>query len=760
MEQGTLSQHPESQQPESSQHHELLETILPNKLNKAGHYLSDEAKVGLLEAYHFAKDAHNGQFRKSGEPYIIHPVAVTQILAEMQLDVGALIGGLLHDTVEDTPVSLEQIAEHFGDDIARIVEGETKISRRIKVGTQAEDKSQAQAEYLKQMFLGMVDDVRIILVKLADRLHNMRTLGAMPEHKQRRIANETLEIFAPLADLLGINHIKSELQNLGFLYAEPEMYREIEQEVRTASREREKQVKRSEEMLVARLKAEGLEADVSGRSKQLYSIYRKMQRDNKSLEQIFDLMAVRAILKPNPNDNFMTAMEQEKALCYRTLGIVHATWTPIPGRFKDYVAAPKHNGYQSLHTTVIGFDGQPIEVQIRTERMHEIAENGVAAHWAYKEGLDDTQEVGRRLEWMRQLLDLDSLSENAGLFIDTVKNDLFSERVYVFTPKGKVINLPWGSTPLDFAYQVHTQVGHTCVGAKANGVIVPLTYTLQTGDRIEILTNRQANAAPSVDWLNIVQTRSAKQKIRYFLRQQEKQEHLAAGKRSLEKALRRKHLSVNEYTSKVKLEEVARQLLHSDNSDDLFLALGNKRLMPKQVLAILAPESAKPSPKPKRPAPKTGSDSQAILVDGFPAVAHMGRCCSPVPGDDIVGYVTRGRGVTVHRVNCANVRHLLAKESERIAQVSWRSQANEQFLVDLEVIAYDRPRLLEEVLGILGMLNKSALRVAAQVPQHNEARIHFRVNVKDQAELDHLQKLLLNVENVREVRRIKIGFRE
>lgn len=740
----------------SSQFLQLLDEELPQALLAATHYLSPKEQANILAGYHFAKDAHSGQFRKSGEPYIIHPVAVSIILAEMQMDSATLLAGLLHDTVEDTPVTLEDIEARFGKTLARIVEGETKISARIKVGTRAEDKSQAQAEYLKQMFLGMVDDVRIILVKLADRLHNIRTLEAMPEHKQKRIATETLEIFAPLADLLGINHIKSELQDRGFYYAEPEKYRQLEREVRQAAQEREKQVQRSTEMLIDRLKLEGLDADVSGRSKQLYSIYRKMQRDNKNIEQIFDLMAIRAILKTNSNDSTLSPSEQEKALCYRTLGIVHATWTPIPGRFKDYVAVPKTNGYQSLHTTVIGLEGKPIEVQIRTERMHDIAENGVAAHWAYKEGLQDQQEISKRLDWMRHILDFDSLTDSASFFIDTVKNDLFSESVYVFTPKGKVINLPRGSTPLDFAYQVHTEVGHKCIGAKANGEIVPLSYILNTGDRLEILTKK--TAVPSSDWLKIVKTRSAKQKIRYYLRKQEKQEHLAAGKRSLEKALRRKNLSITEYTSKAKLEQVARHILHSDSVDDLFLALGNKRLMPRQVINLLAPHTSKPSPRPARPTPKNSRDSEAILMDGFPTFAHIARCCSPVPGDDIIGYVTRGRGVTVHRITCSNIKHLLYKESERCAQVSWNQHAREDFLVNLEIIGNNRPRLLAEILKAIGSLNRDALRVEAQGYDSSEAHTMLRVEVRDQQELEHMKQLLLQIDGVTEVRRVKTGF--
>src|SRR5690625_4084258 len=573
---------------------------LLNSLQTKTSYLSEADQERLAEAFELAREAHDGMRRRSGEPYIVHPVAVTALLAEMNLDADALIAGLLHDTVEDTDVTFEQIEEKFGVAVRRIVEGETKISKlAVRV---YEDE---QSENLRQMLLAMVGDVRIILVKLTDRLHNMRTLGAMPPDKQQRISRETLEIFAPLAHRLGISHIKNELEDLSFLYLEPERYRMLERQVRARHVERESFLSDSLKLLEERLAREGLEFEVSGRSKHLYSIHRKMVRDGKNLDQIFDLMAIRVIIRSSddPDDDLM-----EQAVCYRALGIVHNLWSPIPGRFKDYIAVPKPNGYQSLHTTVIGLQGQPIEVQIRTPRMHGVAEFGVAAHWAYKAGRQNPDEIKRRLDWMQQLLDVNDDSESAGAFIDTVKSDMLSERVLVFSPAGDVYNLPRGSTPVDFAYSVHTQIGHRCVGARVNGEIVPLGYRLKTGDRVEVLTNRSANYGPSNDWLNLAHSRSARQKIRHYFRQQEKQGQLDQGRKTLERALRRKHLPISSYASRAKLEEAAAGLLDGDSSaDDLYVALARKQLQPKQVVDFLAPEQvSKPAIPVVDPAARRG----------------------------------------------------------------------------------------------------------------------------------------------------------
>jgi GTP diphosphokinase / guanosine-3',5'-bis(diphosphate) 3'-diphosphatase len=716
-------------------------------------YLPTVEQERVADAFKVAEEAHRGMNRRSGEPYITHPVAVAALLAEMHLDGDALVAGLLHDTVEDTFVTLDDIEGRFGATVRRIVEGETKISKlAVRV---YEDE---QAENLRQMLLAMVGDVRIILVKLADRLHNMRTLASMPPDKQERIARETIEIFAPLAHRLGINHIKNELEDLAFSYLETDRYRQLQRQVRMRHNEREAYVNESIEQLGTRLASEGLRFELAGRSKHLYSIHRKMQRDGKHLDQIFDLMAIRVIIDPDgatPHEEGMpydlTGDERDKALCYRALGIVHSLWTPIPGRFKDYVAVPKPNGYQSLHTTVIGLLGQPIEVQIRTRGMHEVAEFGVAAHWAYKQGIDDVAEVQKRLAWMQQLLDVDTSEDSAGAFIDAVKSDLLAERVLVFTPAGDVVNLSRGSTPIDFAYQVHTEVGHRCIGARVNGEIVPLTYGLKTGDRVEILTNRSHQYGPSPDWLSIVVTRSAKQKIRHYFRLQERAGQLEVGRKALERALRRRDLPVSQLMTKARLEAAARALLHSDTHEDLFLAIASKRLAGKVVVDALAPQSVG-APKVQQPvqAPVTKSVS-GVFVDGLDAPAKLAQCCSPVRGDDVLGYITRGRGVTVHRVDCPNVKHLMVSDQARLVQVTWDTPAGEVFPVDFEIIGVDRPGLLKDVLDVIAGMNKSASRVAADVQSATKARIHVRVDVKDQSEIEHIKT---NVQRVADVTRI------
>ena len=732
----------------------IMHGILTSLQDKTG-YLDDASRARVTRAFELAEEAHRGMRRRSGEPFITHPVAVTALLADMRLDADALVAGLLHDTVEDTDITFEQIEECFGATVRRIVEGETKISKlAVRV---YEDE---QSENLRQMLLAMVSDVRIILVKLADRLHNMRTLAAMPPAKQQRIAKETLEIFAPLAHRLGISHIKNELEDLSFSYLEPERYRLLERQVKMRHVERESFVHDAIRLLDDRLGAEGLSFEISGRSKHLYSIYLKMQRDNKNLDQIFDLMAIRSIFDPSGSvAEGLSEDEAEKAVCYRALGIVHSLWTPIPGRFKDYVAVPKHNGYQSLHTTVIGLRGQPIEVQIRTRRMHEVAEFGVAAHWAYKEGLEDTVEIQARLEWMKQLLEVDQGAESSEAFIDHVKYDILAERVLVFTPAGDVLNLPHGSTPIDFAYQVHTEVGHRCIGARVNGEIVPLGYMLQTGDRVEILTNRSAQSGPSPDWLNIAVTRSAKQKIRHHFRQQERQGQLESGKKTLERALRRKKLPVAKLTTKGRLDSAARTLLNSDSADDLYLALASRRLPVRQLLEVLAPDSTvEPQQQPATvPQPKRGPNG--ISVDGLDAPAKLAQCCSPVRGDDVVGYITRGRGVSVHRFDCPNVKRLLEHEGERIVNVTWDAPSGEVFAVDFEIVAVDRPGLLKDILNVIAGMNKSATRVAADVQDTSHARVHFRVDVKDHGEIEHIKHNVSRIADVTSIYRSKPGLK-
>lgn len=726
---------------------------LKTGLLEATAYLPERERARVAEAFDVAERAHRGDVRRSGEAYITHPVAVAELLAEMLLDADAIIAGLLHDTVEDTSLTFDDVEAGFGAAVRRIVEGETKIS---KLAVRAYEDE--QAENLRQMLLAMVGDVRIILVKLADRLHNMRTLASMPHAKQQRIARETLEIFAPLAHRLGINHIKNELEDLSFSYLDPDRWEQLARQVRMRSAEREAYVEASIAALETRLKAEGLRFELAGRSKHLYSIHRKMLRDGKNLDQIFDLMAIRVILDtdgPNAGGD-----DEEKASCYRALGIVHSLWTPIPGRFKDYVAVPKPNGYQSLHTTVIGLQGQPIEVQIRSRRMHEVAEFGVAAHWAYKQGIDDVGEVQKRLSWMQQLLDVDTDADSAGAFVDAVKTDLLAERVLVFTPAGDVVNLPRGSTPLDFAYQVHTEIGHRCVGARVNGEIVPLAYTLQTGDRVEVLTNRSQSYGPSPDWLQLATTRSARQKIRHWFRARERVGLLEAGRRILERALRRRQLPVAASTTKAKLDAAARQLLKSDAADDLLLALAAKRVQVKQVIDLLAPApAAEPEPAPALAPSQARKSVSGVFIESMDTPAKLAQCCGPVRGDDVIGYITRGRGVTVHRVDCPNVKHLMQAEPERLVQVTWEAPAGEVFAVDFEILGVDRPGLLKDVLDVLASMNKSANRVAADVQSSTKARIHVRIDVKDQGEIEFIKQNVARIADVTRVYRSRPGLK-
>ncbi len=715
-------------------------------------YLPERERARVSDAFDVAERAHRGDVRRSGEAYITHPVAVAELLAEMLLDADAIISGLLHDTVEDTSLTFDDVESGFGAAVRRIVEGETKIS---KLAVRAYEDE--QAENLRQMLLAMVGDVRIILVKLADRLHNMRTLAAMPHAKQLRIARETLEIFAPLAHRLGINHIKNELEDLSFSYLDPDRWEQLSRQVRMRSAEREAYVTASIEALTDRLETEGLRFELAGRSKHLYSIHRKMLRDGKNLDQIFDLMAIRVVLDAAGVPG--TVDDEEKAGCYRALGIVHSLWTPIPGRFKDYVAVPKPNGYQSLHTTVIGLQGQPIEVQIRSRRMHEVAEFGVAAHWAYKQGIDDVGEVQKRLSWMQQLLDVDTDADSAGAFVDAVKTDLLAERVLVFTPAGDVVNLPRGSTPLDFAYQVHTEIGHRCVGARVNGEIVPLAYALQTGDRVEVLTNRSQSYGPSSDWLQLATTRSARQKIRHWFRLRERAGLLEAGRRTLERALRRRQLPVATSTTKAKLDAAARQLLKSDAGEDLLLALAAKRVPIKQVIDLLAPAATSEATTPTLAQSQARRSVSGVFIENMDAPAKLAQCCGPVRGDDVIGYITRGRGVTVHRVDCPNVKHLMQAEPERLVQVTWEAPAGEVFAVDFEILGVDRPGLLKDVLDVLSTMNKSATRVAADVQSSTKARIHVRIDVKDQGEIEFIKQNVARIADVTRIYRSRPGLK-
>ncbi|GAA6755503.1 MAG: bifunctional (p)ppGpp synthetase/guanosine-3',5'-bis(diphosphate) 3'-pyrophosphohydrolase [Thermus sp.] len=715
------------------------------KLEPHLEYLSPEEREKVRQAYLFAEEAHRGQVRKSGEPYITHPVAVAEILASLRMDADTVAAGLLHDTLEDCGVAAEELERRFGPAVRRIVEGETKVSKLYKLANlEGEEK---RAEDLRQMFIAMAEDVRIIIVKLADRLHNLRTLEFMPPEKQKRIAQETLEIYAPLAHRLGMGQLKWELEDLSFRYLHPEAYQALLSRIQETQEARERLVKKAMAALEEALKRdELLQAqlqgfEVTGRPKHLYSIWKKMEREKKALEQIYDLLAVRVILDPKPSPTEEGRALREKQVCYHVLGLVHALWQPIPGRVKDYIAVPKPNGYQSLHTTVIALEGLPLEVQIRTREMHRIAEYGIAAHWLYKEGLTDPEEIKRRVSWLKSIQEWQQEFSSSREFVEAVTRDLLGGRVFVFTPKGRIINLPKGATPVDFAYHIHTEVGHHMVGAKVNGRIVPLSYELQNGDMVEILTAK--NAHPSKGWLEFAKTRSAKSKIRQYFRAQERQETLETGQGLLERYLKRKGLPK---PTDSQLEEAAKRLGLPPSPEELYLALALNRLTPKQVAEKLYPKALLKPEKPK-PAPK--NEWGIRLEQDLHAPIRLASCCEPMKGDAILGFVTRGRGVTVHRADCPNLRRILqGPEADRVIGAYWEGVGGK--VATLEVLAQDRAGLLRDVMQVVAEAGKSALGSETRIlgPM---ARIRLRLTVQD-GEREALLEAIRGVKSVQEVR--------
>ena len=721
-----------------------------------------EDREKIEAAYIFARDAHDGVNRKSGEPYITHPVAVAQTLAELGLDADAIAAGLLHDTVEDVEgVTFAMIEAQFGPDVRRIVEGETKVSKLTKLSTNLQDE---HAENLRQMLIAMTGDIRIIIVKLADRLHNMRTLSAMKPEKQQRIARETLEIFAPLAHRLGIGQIKWELEDLSFQYLDPQAYLYLKTRLRTRQEEREAHINQAIEQLNAEL-ADDLELvewvdelDIAGRSKHLWSIHNKMQKEGKALEQIFDLLAIRLILTPKPvnappgRQKDRAEEAREKRICYHSLGIVHSMWSPIPGRFKDYIAVPKPNGYQSLHTTVISQGGQPIEVQIRSRRMHMVAEFGVAAHWLYKQG--EGLAKREREDWLKQMHALQQDFTDASDFVDAVKNDILGGRVFVFTPRGDTVSLPQGATPVDFAYHIHSRIGDTTIGARVNGSIVSLSHKLKNGDMVEIVTNR--SSTPSRDWLNFATTRSARSKIRHHFRILERDEALQSGHDLLEKYLRKRQLPVRQLMRTKILEDVSLKLAGSRNPDDLYLAIHAGKLTPGAVARALAPQLEQEQRPVRAPALRP-VEPGGVYVEGFSTVTKLAHCCSPIRGDQIMGYLTRGRGVTVHRLDCPNMVRLLKYEPERCVAASWNPGQRGNAIVDLDVVGADRAGLLHDILNALVILKHSPMKVGAGVGADSVAHIALRLAVEDQAELMMLANELRRIPSVTDVLRVGRG---
>jgi GTP diphosphokinase / guanosine-3',5'-bis(diphosphate) 3'-diphosphatase len=698
----------------------------------------------VAHAFEFACDRHADQLRRSGDEFITHPVGVAQICAGMRLDTETLCAALLHDTVEDTSASLDEVREEFGEEIARLVDGVTKLT-----GMTFESRDERQAENYRKMMVAMATDVRVILIKLADRLHNMRTLGALPKQKQVLKSRETLEIYAPLAHRLGIHAIKWELEDLAFATLHPRKYKEIKQLVAQQRDEREVYVTQAGEFLVDELTKVGIEAEISGRAKHFYSIYTKMTKKGREFNEIFDLTAMRVIVGSVKD-------------CYGAIGVIHSLWKPLPGRFKDFVAMPKANMYQALHTTVIGPEGKPLEIQIRTGEMHKLAEYGIAAHVAYKEGGSEDPRR-EKMTWLRQLVEAEG-EQDPTEFLESLKVDLFEDEVFVFTPKGEVKNLSAGSTPLDFAYAVHTDVGHRCVGAKVNGSIVPLHYQLRSGDIVEVLTAKQKRG-PSRDWLKLVRTSRARNKIRAFFKQESREDAEREGRESLEEALRKRGLPMQKLAMSPLLADVIREMGFRKASD-FYIALGQGKVATKAVANKLmqrlkageAVEEEEPLGLPaggredKARRTKDASNYGISVKGADNVVVRLAKCCRPVPGDEIAGYVSLGRGITIHRADCKNVR-ALKKDPERFVEVSWDGENEASYRVELQIDAYDRTRLLEDLSRTLAEAGINIVG-ASCMTRHPMVKNRFVVEVGDTEQLKQCITRLRNVESVFDAYRI------
>ena len=713
-------------------------------------YLTDDECNQVLKAFELADKAHEGQLRASGEPYIMHPLAVADILAHLQIDHITLMAALMHDVVEDTSYSKEDLEEMFGSEVAFLVDGVTKLNQ-----FQYETKEDRQMENYRKMILAMAKDVRVVVIKLGDRLHNMRTLKHMRSDKQKRIAKETLEIFAPLAHRLGIFNVKWELEDLSFRYLEPEKYYDLVDQMKQKRQAREDIVNDTMSQLTKALGEAHIKADIKGRPKHFYSIYKKMKKDNRDLSQIYDLLAVRVIVDTIPD-------------CYAVLGIAHSLWKPLPYRFKDYISMPKSNMYQSLHTTVIGTMGQPVEIQIRTWEMHRVSEYGVAAHWRYKEGnKNGDKDFDQKVAWLRQVLEWQDTSNPTEL-VNALKLDVFSGEVFVFTPKGDVVKLPIGSVPLDFAYRVHTDVGHRCVGAKVNGKIVPLDYTLQNGDIVDIITSKTSK--PSLDWLNIVGSSESKSKIRNWFKRENKAENIEKGLEALEKEAKRLNYNWKELITDNRLQQVTKQL-KACTEEEMFAACGYGGIPVSTVLLRLIElykkskeaEESKHSTeqiieKLKAQGPKTTKNGTGVLVKGEAGVmVRMAKCCSPVPGDDIIGYITRGRGVSIHRSDCTSLGHT-PEDLERMIEVSWDGSSGESFHVGIDIQAYDRNGLLMEVMAVLSELKITITNINAKVQEDTKTvSINVVVDIRDISQLDFVMTKLRRIREVYTVQRSKGG---
>src|ERR1700674_2823597 len=700
-------------------------------LRIADHLEAPDREI-VKRAYERAASAHTGQRRLSGEDYVNHPVEVAAILADLELDAATIAAALLHDTVEDTALTAEEVESEFGAEVARLVEGVTKLGR-----ISLRSDQQQQAENIRKMMVAMAEDLRVVLIKLADRLHNMRTLDPLTDVKRRKISRETLDIYAPLAHRLGIGQIKWELEDLAFRYLEPEAYDDVAKRIQRERHEREALVSDLREILARELEGVGIVAEITGRPKHIYSVWQKMTRENKDFTEIYDLSAIRVQVD--------TVLD-----CYGVLGIVHSLWKPVPGRFKDYVAMPKSNGYQSLHTTVITYTGEPIEIQIRTHEMHRVAEFGVAAHWTYKEGGKDAS-FDQKLSWLRSLLEWQNEVGDPESFLDTVKVDLFQDEVYVFTPKGDVLNLPADASPVDFAYRIHTEVGHRCIGAKVNGRMVPLDYELKNGEIVEILTSKGPHG-PSRDWLNFVKSASAKERIRKWFKSQRREENVAKGHDLLDKELHRMHRVSLADLPEPKLLEIAN--LHKYASvDDFMAAIGYGDLSPHAVVMRMALNLETPGGDLRTiPLIPQVQPTPRVLVRGEKGIlTKIATCCQPVPGDAITGYITRGKGVTVHRADCINA--VNAQDIARMVPVDWESDATHLYPVAIKIEAWDRQGLMRDIATVVAenRVNMSALEV--HVYDDKTAVVSATVEIDSLAQLSRLMEKLESVKDVHTVAR-------
>lgn len=700
---------------------ERIEELYPDDL--------DEVRRAIV----YARKAHGEQRRASGEPYMVHPLATAAILADLHMDLPTIIAGVLHDVVEDTDVTLDELEAAFGETVARLVDGVSKLlrARRRSKLDGAGLGGEKQAENLRKMFLAMVGDIRVVIIKLADRLHNMRTLQFLPEDKQKEKARETLEVYAPLANRLGIWQLKWQLEDLAFRYLAPDNYYEIGRLLAERRAERAAYLERVMSVLRERLEGEGIEARIMGRPKHIYSIYRKMQEKDRDFDQIYDLHGVRIIV-------------DEVQECYHVLGSVHSLWSPIPGEFDDYIAMPKDNLYQSLHTAVVALDGRPLEVQIRTERMHRLAEFGVAAHWRYKEGAERDESLEAKIRWLRRATDWREDVEDADQFVDSVKSDVLPERVYVFTPKGDIIDLPRGATPVDFAYTIHTEVGHRCRGAKVDGRLVSLDYKLQMGEQVEIITAKEGG--PSRDWLTphlgYVATQRARQKIRRWFRRQQRQKNISSGREILERELRRLGLDHESYG------EIA-ELFKYDDVEDFLAAVGYGDISPSHIANKIDDANAEAEGLKFEAIPEEAvSDIRVTGVGDL--LTRLANCCKPVPGDSIVGYITRGKGITVHRRDCPNITNI--DDTERLISVSW-GQAEQLYPVMIYIEGFDRSGLLRDIAGAVADLGLSMSAANVSTDDDHMAHITVTVGVENVSQLSSVLNEIQSVPSIVDVRR-------